>query len=92
MDPLTSVLLIVTEIRGDVKSALTRLDKHETRIEELGRTVDQHGNRLSTLEALDQRDTQHEGRTLSAKTVGWTAGGVMTALAGIITAWKTGGG
>ena len=69
-DPI-AVLLARIEVKLD--NSLAEQNRHASTLDRHDKTLGEHSNRLTKLETVDQRDTQHDARSYSGKTVLWAA-------------------
>lgn len=92
-DPIAVVLARI-EVKLD--NTLTELGKHASTLDRHTATLEDYGNRLTTLETIVDRDDANSSRAYSGKTVLWTAIGAIVAALSlaviVILAVKGGGG
>lgn len=81
-DPITTILITVTEIRRDLAAALGRLEQHQTLLDRHSATLVNHGERLTGLEARNTADDGNTQRSYSGRTVLW---GAMAALVSVVS-------
>lgn len=75
-DPI-AVLLARIEVKLD--NSLAEQSRHTSTLDRHDKILGEHGNRLTKLEAIDERDDRHEARSYSGKAVIWTAVGAIVA-------------
>jgi hypothetical protein len=79
-DPVTAILIAVTEIRGSIRSALERLERHQFQLDAHSVTLTDHGERIVALESHQVADSANDSRMFTARSVLWTAIGVGVSL------------
>jgi hypothetical protein len=72
-DPI-AVLLARIEVKLD--NSLAEQSRHTSTLDRHDKILGEHGNRMTKLEAIDERDDRHEARSYSGKAVIWTGGRV----------------
>ena len=83
-DPTTAILLIVTEVRGELRTLVADLKRHDTEIAVQGRDISELKNRATALETRAAQSDSQQSRTMSARSVMWTAMGTVVAAVAII--------
>lgn len=83
-DPITAILVSLTEMRGEVRSALSDLKRHDTDITQLRHGHNELRDRVTVLETQHVADGQHEQHRYSGRAVFWTAAGVCIAAVALL--------
>lgn len=80
-DPI-AVILARMEVKLD--NALEQQKEHKSLLDKHGQTLELHGTRLTKLETAREGDGEHEQRTVSNRTVFWTAVAAVVAIIALI--------
>lgn len=83
-DATSAILVAVTKIDGKLDTALAVQAIHSTDIGEMKRVQVEHGNRITVLETLDERDGVNDRRQISARAVFWTQVAAVVAVVGLV--------
>jgi hypothetical protein len=85
-DPITAILVGVTEIKGSLHAALDRLERLERDQHQQSQVLTNHGERITALEATNTADDSNNSRLYTGRTVAWAALGVLISLVSTIVA------
>jgi hypothetical protein len=89
-DPLTAILVGVTELKGDIKSALEQLKRHDELITQHSSQIAGHDNRITALETIGQTTDKHHEQSISSRAAFWgMVGSIVLAIGYILTLWAT---
>jgi hypothetical protein len=85
-DPLTAIVVMLTELKVEVRQSLTQLSKHDETISAMTERTDRLDSRVTVLETRQRTDDQHERRRVDGKAVFWGAIGAIAMCATVLTA------
>lgn len=83
-DPITAILVAITEMRGELRAALADLRRHDGDIARHDRDIAALRDKVTTLEAVDRTEEAQRNHAVSARAVFWTAVGGVVAFAALL--------
>ena len=83
-DPTTTLVVLITELRVEVRQALAQLKEHETDIATLREAHAGLDTRVTVLETRQTTDDKHENDRVSRKAVFWGAVVALASVAAVV--------
>lgn len=85
-DPITTILVSITEMRGELRAALADLQRHSTDITTLFSQHNSLRDRVVALETRDQADDRNRASSRNYAAIVWSAIAAIASVAAIVLA------